>query len=457
MVLALIILLVLSSIGVSVGQVMVAKYASVKRSSYITSAVMVAEAGLSDTIARLNSDANFTGYPDNARKQFFSNADQGKGEYASIVTAPTPTTRVITVSGYVYRDPASSSNEIKKTIKATIKAETNPTQYSVFTGSGGLTVGPGVNVTGGNIYILGKVGVGLNGGIGTNNNPINLKIANTGCRAGGAGSAYPVQCPASDQPISMSGSSTIYGTVCATDQTSSSGIFPGSTGQGLIPGCVAPSGSMPTFDKQAFVNSMNTPALAASSANCDGPGNKVDWNANTIYNGDVTFGAACKVTVKGNVYIKGSLTTDIFIHFEVDESVTTPPIIVVNGEVVINHSRVSANTAGVPMRTISFLSTDSSCTASDSCNVLPTYDHIYNSSTLQATNCLGNPHGELPGLIMQAYFGKANVGDGCSLGSVAGQSVNFDFFDGTSLVGQLSLDGTVTISGWKIVDYQQTY
>jgi hypothetical protein len=458
MVLALIILLVLSSIGLSVGQVMVAKYASVKRSTYITSAVMVTEAGLSDTISRLTSDTNFTGYPDNARKQFFNNTDQGKGEYSSTVTSPTPATREITVNGYIYKDPASTSNEVKKTIKATIKAQVNPTQYSVFTGSGGLKIGPGVVIQGGNIYIQGKVDVSLVAGIGTNSNPINLKVGNIGCRAGGAGSEYPVLCPASSQPISLAGFlSSIYGTVCATGQTSSSNIYPGSTGQGLIPNCVAPFGSMPVFDKQAFVNSMTTPAQQASNANCDGPGNSVNWNAGTIFNGNVSFAAVCKVTLKGDVYIKGNLTSNLFIDFIVDENVSKPPVIVVNGNVAINHSRVNANSAGVPMRIISFGSTNSACTASDSCSVLPSYDDIYNSTSTQTATCQGLPHGDMPGLILQSYFGKVTIDDGCRVGSVAGQTVDFEFFSGTSMVGQLSLDGTVTYDGWKIVDYQQIY
>jgi hypothetical protein len=305
------------------------------------------------------------------------------------------------------------------------------------------------------------VSIGMGSTVGTYKSPVNLYAANIGCRQGGAGSAYPVQCPASDRPITFANAgpngSSVYGTVCATDQPNGVGIYPGQIGQGWIPNCVAPGGSMPVFDKQGFVNSMNTPAQNASNANCDGHGNTVTWNANTIFNNNVSFSQTCKVTVKGNVYIKGNLSTNIFVHFLVDESVSSQPVIVVNGKVNINYSRVSANTAGTPMRIISFDSSDSSCTQSDSCNALGSYDDIYNSVSRIATDCLGNPHGDLPGLVMQAYYATAHVGQNCDLGSVAGQAVYFDYNSGTSLVGQLSLEGTVTISGWKIVDYQQLY
>lgn len=453
-------MLVLTSIGVSIGAVVSTQYAASKRASYTTSAVMVAEAGISDTIARLHADSSFTGYPDGARKQLFSSAEQGKGEYSTVVTAPTIDTRTITSAGYLYKNPASTANEIKKTIKVTLKANVNPKKYSIFAGAGGLTVNWGVTLLGSDIYVLGKVDLGFGSGIGIYSSPVNLYAANVACRAGGAGSEYPVLCPVSSPPLTLAGAGTfssIYGEVCATGQTSGLGINKGVIGQGFRNPCTAPSGSIPLFDKAAFTSSMSTPAQPASSALCSFPSNKKTWNANTKFSGDVTAASVCKVTVKGNIYIDGDLTTNLFLHFQVDEDVTVPPVIVVNGTVAVNFSRVSANSAGVPMRIISFDSTDSTCSSSDSCNVLPNYDDKYNSVSKVTASCAGSPHGDMPGLIFQAYYGKANVGLGCNAGSVAGQAVNFDAFSGTSIVGELSLDGSVTIDGWKIVDYQQIY
>ena len=116
-VLCLIMVLILSSIGVSVGTVISAQYASTKRASYVTSAVMVAEAGMSDTIARLYSDSHFNGYADGMRKQLFNSPEQGKGEYSTQVFEPTSDTRVIVSNGYLYKDPTSTANEIKKRSK----------------------------------------------------------------------------------------------------------------------------------------------------------------------------------------------------------------------------------------------------------------------------------------------------------------------------------------------------
>lgn len=455
LVLCLVMVSVLSLIGLSIGQFLAAKYASTKQGVYSTSAVMVAEAGLSDTIARLTADPAFTGYT--TRKQFFSNATQGKGEYSSTVTSPTSTTREIRVTGYVYRNPDSTANEVKKTITSIIKAQVSPKKYSVFAGSGGLTVGQFVAIRAGNIYVQGKVGIDFGGSLGTFGSPVDLTVGNLACRTGGAGSQYPVQCPVGDQPLSIAWLSSIYGSVCATGQTSKSQIYPGIIGEGLDEGCVAESGSMPAFDKQGFVNGMTLPAKQPNSGNCSGFGNSTTWEAGTIFDSTMNFNSVCKVTVKGNVYIKGDLTSNLFVHFNVDESVTTPPVIVVNGTASLNFSRVSANSAGVPMRIISFKSSNPGCSNSDNCVALPSYDDVYNSTSVTGTSCLGTPHGDMPGLIMQAYFAKANIGLGCSLGSVAGQAVHFSFFSGTSLLGQLSLDGTITIDGWKVVDYQQTY
>ena len=70
------------------------------------------------------------------------------------------------------------------------------------------------------------------------------------------------------QPISLAQSTNIYGTVCATGQTSTgpnNNIQPGNGGQGLVVGCTAPSVSPPSYDRAGQIAAVTTTSGSTSN------------------------------------------------------------------------------------------------------------------------------------------------------------------------------------------------
>lgn len=471
-ILSMIVIFAMSSIGLSLAQTVFIQYGSNKQRLYVENAIGAAEAGVSATKQQLDANSSFTGWNTANKQVLYNDATRGRADYSTVVTSNADGTKTIISTGYVYR-PGDTVAYNNKRIKAIVQAGTQTiTTPSVFAGAGGLIVSNGAvgpDNNGNVVNVLGKITMSNHGVIGGSSitgpaGTPTVNVANIACAQGGN---YPVACPSNQQPLQLSGFSRIYGNVCATNQVdqytapfNNEGVFPPGT---LQPNCVSPVAATPSFDKQGFVDSMTT-STAASDASCYGLGSNKIWQANRTYTGNVAAQFYCGVTVAGDVYITGTLRVDGNVTFRVQDGLTTPPTIVVNGKVdLANHVR--KNNLGVGVRIISFHSNNSTYSNSTSQTTLPAAD-AQASASIRAIDCtFCTPDAS----ILWSYFGRTYVGGPPSgalfnpvvgTGALMGVSVeisNYSFGLGGS-TWMSTPPGTVTIPGkHTIVDYQQLY
>lgn len=445
----MIITAVLVLIGFSLASLTISQYSISNNKVFTANALMVAEAGIEQAVLETNQDENFAGHP--TEQIFFDNETQGRGTYTTTITnlADTNAKQIIS-TGKVYRqnNPTPESTRI---VKVTIVG-TSSEGYSVHTGPGGLILGGSANITNSDVFVNG--GITLTGAakIGTFAQPLNVNVANTLCPTGNnPGPTYPQVC-ASGQPISMSGSTAIYGTVCATGQTSDNNgkIQAGSSGQGLVLGCTAPPVSPPTYDRNAHIAAVTTTASGSSNTYvCNSWPFTRTWPGNLRLNGNVTVGSSCDITINGDVYITGNLDIGGASRIRVADSVGTDrPNIIVDGTITTGGSaQIIANTSGTGIRFISFRS---SAACNPNC-VNITGTELKTSQNLQTVTIGGAVN--LPGMIFQAYWGRIRINGSGSVGSAIGQTVDMSGA-GTVTFGTELSSGVRT---WTITSYQQAF
>ena len=427
LVLVIAISLVLSVVAVSVLSVESTKYAKTSNDISNDSAIYAAEAGVSDTLARLNgSPTFFTGYT--TKKQFYSNESQGKAEYTTSVTDNGNNTATISSTGYLSHRASDTIPYMTKTIKVLAIISKTPITENILAGPGGLIVAGtftpwfgGPSSTAGSVYSRGKITLnGSTTSLGTAAKPATVTAANIGC---GAAGVWPQPCASNDPPLIFgggnfgSGAGTIYGTVCATNQVSSANILPGSTGSGLQAGCIAPDYGMPYFDRKAFTDAAT---VSTNRSPCGYMGGSATWPDKARITGNVNIGSytypygTCTITVAGDVYIKGDFTVDNGSRIQVADSVGTKrPTIVVSGKVRIvgGSAGIFANASNTPVNIISFGSTDTTCNNTDSCtSISPT--NLYNSNSGMFTNTWAGFGSSSPGITIEnANGGFSNTAD----------------------------------------------
>ena len=444
--------MILTFVGMSLAEVAVKHYRRTTDKVFDANATLVAEAGIERSVYALNQDNAFTGY--DTEQEFFNNSTQGRGTYQTEVTTGDGNEKLIISTGRVY-GIGGRSDEIVSTRKIRVSlVGTTSAGYSVYTGPGGLILGGSANITNSEIYVNGYIDISGSAQVGTNTKPLSVNVANRRCPLGATpGPTYPMVCAGSGKdPIIFTGTNAqIYGSVCATGQTDSTGISGGSTGAGLIPGCITPANiTQPPYDRTAHIDKM-VPLSGYASTNstyaCSGSQKKT-WPANLRLNGDVTIGSSCKITLSGDVYVTGDFTLKGSAQLIAANDLTEPPVIVVDGKIDIGGSGgLIANNLGVGLRFISFKSA-AACEAS--CSSLSGND-LYNSQNLETINVNGNAN--LAGMIFQAYWGKATISGSGNIGSVIGQTV--DLSGSGTIVFGLSLSSGV--STWTIRSYQQIF
>lgn len=472
LILTMIIIFAMSSIGFSIASVAISKYNSARHTLYVENAVGAAEAGVSATRQQLDANDAFAGYATNNKQTLYNDIIQGKADYSSTVTSNADGSKTITATGYVYRSGETAPYNTKRIRVIVKKQPQTVTTPSVFAGSGGLSISNGAvgpdnasNI----INVMGKVTMNNHGVIGGSSitgpsGTPTLNVANIACAQAGN---YPVACPSNQQPLQLSGYSRIYANVCATNQVDQymgpfgdEGVFPPGT---LQPNCTAPVASTPIFDKQEYINSM-TSSSGAGSASCSGLGDNETWQANRTYTGNVSVAFFCSATVTGNVYITGNLTIDGNTTFRVQDGLTTPPTIVVNGRVNLG-GLIRKNNLGVGVKIISFYSNNIACSNSPSCVALSAAD-AQASVNIRAIDCtFCSPDAS----ILWSYFGKTYLGGPASvtfgasltgIGALMGASVEMSQYSFTfgSPTWMTVPPGTITVMGkYSIVDYQQLF
>ena len=446
----LIIMIVLTAIGISLAQLVATRYSTTKKSVSVANAVLVAEAGIEQSVHQLNEDDGFNGFA--TPQIFFNNTDQGRGQYTTTITSgASGNSKIITSVGTVYATPASTQPASTQTIKVTVVG-TGSEGYSVQSGPGGLILSGSANITNSDVYVNGTIKMTGASKIGTNSQPLKVDVANYACPATG-GASYPQVC--TTQPITMDWSTNIYGSVCATNQTSygpnpSKNIQAGTSGQGLVLGCTAPIITQPSFDRAAHIASMTTTGAGNSNTyTCQSWPFDRTWPANLKLTGNVDIAGSCNLTVSGDVYITGNLDIGGAATIRVANSAgVNRPKIVVDGKITIGGSgQIMANSSGTG---IHFISTKSNASCGSACTSL-TGNDLKNTQGLETIKVGGAVN--LPGMIFQAYWGKVTIGGSGNIGSAVGQTVDLSGA-GTVTFGTKLSSGAKT---WTITSYQQKF
>jgi hypothetical protein len=454
---AVVMILFLTAIGISIAGVISSQYQHAKLQVFAQNADLVAEAGIEQSVHQLNSDDSFAGF--SSPQQLFDNATQGKGTFTTTVTTNSDgKSKTIISTGNVYRS-ASSNPYLTRKVKVVVVGTTS-NGYSVSTGPGGLILSGSASITNSDVYVNGSISLSGTASIGTAQNPVNVDVANISCPRGSSpGATYPTLCTDGTQPISLARSTHIYGSVCATGQTSAgpagNNIQGGNGGQGLEPGCTAPTVSQPVYDRAGVISGITTTGSYSNTQyNCTSwnsahgsDGFTVTWPANLELTGNVNVASSCKLTITGNVYITGNLTIGGSTSIKVADSVgTTRPIVVVDGTISVGGSTsMAANASGTGIDFVSFKNSTGNPAAT------PTGTNLYNSQ--QQQNVTVNGSVNLPGMIFDAYWSEVNLAGSGNIGAAAGQTVNLSG-SGTVIFGTALSSGSKT---WTITSYQPLY
>jgi Tfp pilus assembly protein PilX len=446
----LVIILLLTALGLSVTALAGTQYQHTKRQTFVENAQLVAEAGVEQSVYKLNTDDNFAGYT--TPQEYFNNSTQGRSTFVTSVTNnPDGKSKTIISTGKVYRQSSDTNPYITRKVKVTVVG-TSSSGYSVFSGPGGLILGGSADITNSEVYVGGTLTLNGASKIGTKNNPVNVYVANKACPTGSnPGPTYPMVCTDGSQPISLAWSTNIYGTVCATGQSSTgpnNNIQSGDGGEGLKPGCTAPDASPPAYDRQGQIDAVTTTASGSDNNYvCNSWPFDRNWPGNLKLTGNVNIGSSCNITINGNVYITGNLTIGGASKITVADSAGgTRPVIIVDGTINVGGSAsMIANSSGTGIEFISFKNSTGNPAAT------PTGTDLKNSQSLQTVTVGGAVN--LPGMIFDAYWGKISLAGSGNIGAAAGQTVDLSGA-GTIIFGTELSSGSKT---WDITSYQRLY
>lgn len=449
--------MIVTFVGLSLADLVIAQYTRTGENVYRANATLTAEAGIEETLHKLNEDNAFTGY--NTEQEFYDEEDQGRATYTTTVTNGPNGEKYIEATGKAYRTTGKevSSRSIRVSLVGT--AATAP---SVQAGAGGLILGGSANINNSDVHVNGTIAMTGASSIGSRSKPVNVNVSYASCPTGtNPGPTFPQVCT-TGEPISFTSSTRIFGTVCATRQTSTRvatwqtdhSIQGGNGGQGLVPGCVAPIAPMPTYDRAAHISRMTTTGSATDNTyNCSNWVNPIGftrtWPANLRLNGNVNLASSCDLTITGDVYVTGNFTIGGGAKVKIADSLgTTVPRIVVDGTVNLGGGgTVIANSNGTSAQIISYKSTAScnpNCTAVTGTNLRTSQDQ---------QNVLVDGGGSYPGLGVWAYWSKVKISGSGLVGSVIGQKIDMEGAGNITFGTSLS-SGTTT---WTIRSYQRTF
>jgi hypothetical protein len=422
----------------------VSNLSGAKRSMFDTEALYAAEMGVDNAMYQLNSsNGSYTGTTScpigsSGAKTAFSSTVKGKGTYQTCITAGGVAHEYIIYStGTVYRTASATAAVSVRKLKVVVTGTAVSSTYFVQTGPGGLIMSNSASILGTNIAIGGYLTMSNSAKIGSMTQPVtSLTVANERCPTTG-GATYPQICAngANPNPITMGGTSHIYGNVTANNQTNtySSAI----TNGGVVGTSGAVPPTLPSYDRVAQVNAV-TNNLTGANASCSGNGTTVTWPANVKITGNVTTANSCHIIVTGNAWITGKFSMSNSSDIKPASTATTAPVIMVDGSGGVSTGQTSSigvNSTNVGLEFITFYSAGSCTTGTTSgtyCDTL-TGDNL---KTTQATTTisLGN-QSSAPGAILFAKYTEADLAQGGSIGAVNAQTIN------------LSNSSTITVSG----------
>ena len=404
-----------------------------------TEAQLAADAGADYSVEQINQNTSWTGtggevqlHKDSKLKTTFTASVSGNN-----------ISKTITVTGKTYW-PVTSTTPTRSVLIYVDLRPVTAGSYSLVTGEGGLTMSNSSKVVGGDAFVNGTISLSNSAQIGLSTNPVTVEVADQACPQP-PDSMYPRVCNSGEggQPISISNTAHIYGTVKATNQINGNGM----SNTGLVAGSSVAPQALPTYNraaqKAAVVNNMT-----GSAASCSGSQN-LTWLANTKITGNVTISNKCTVTVQGNVWITGSFSISNSAKMVVANSLgTTVPNIMIDGSggaTFANSSQLVSNSVNTGFEIYTFYS-KASC--SPDC-VSVTGTDLANSRTVTTISLSNTSSG--PNTVFYAYWSQVNVGNSGQIGAIIGQTVQLSN-TGTITFGTSTQVGSTT---WVVKGYRR--
>ena len=415
---------------------------------YRVNAQFAADAGLDDAIQHLNSDQSYTGT--GSETDFYTDTGNAyKTTYQTTITddpGGDTYTKYLDVDAKAYAPATASSPRIERKFQVRLRGVSGGS-FSVVTGVGGLYMSNNAKIVGGNVYVNGEIQLANSSQIGLTTNPVTVRAAHQICPVP-PDSSYPRVCNSGEngQPITMSVNAKIYGDVQGTNQTTGTNMF----NPGLQAGTPAPQ-ALPTHDRDALKSAIAS-TITGASAGCSS-GTKT-WAANTKITGNVDISGSCKVTVNGDVWITGNLSTSNTSQLIVQNGLTTAPVLMIDGSSGLsmsNSSALTSNTNATPVgfRIVTYWST-ASCSP-DCGNVTGT--DLYNSrntTTISLSNSASGAQTEF-----YARWSRVTINNSGNVGALVGQTVQLS--NSGAITFGSSVSGSFGISAWVVSTYKRTY
>ena len=473
LIVCMVIVLTFSVMGLALAQTIAAQFSSYRKRLFVENSISAADAGVSATLAQLSKNSAYAGF--STEQELYSSADRGRATYTTTVTTDAGQNKIVVSTGRTYKLQTDTVAANTKTVQAVARLKRDKISDSFIIGSGGMYMMGNSKINKGSVYIRGQLSMEAGTSVGSASVPVTMNIANVGCGTSGASSNWPQPCGASDPPIKMIGAGgTIYGTVCATNQVSTAGINPTS---GLTPNCVSRISSAPTFNKKAFVDSINTSGgtvVNGSYSPCGWGGDYV-IPANTKIIGDLNLESsfsACNITLEGDLYITGVIKLGANATLKVSENLgTTKPTVVTNGGIWLAaaNARVLANSFGTPLFVITFSSTNSTCSAnetvpSDIQQTCLTNDQARSSAIVAAFSPgAGSGTVDMSGAIFYGYYGGFSIQSTnltwafYAFGAQGGRIANGSQLSMTAAADVAPFGSLLYTPTYQMIDYKQIY
>ena len=430
-----------------------------RKDQYQTHAQLAADAGADIGIETINQNNDWVGTVGEVEMH---NDGSVRTTYQVTVNNVDNDNKTMTTVGRTYSPTSSTSPSATVTVVVDIRAVRSG-EYSVVSGVGGLIMSNSAKILGGDVFINGKVTLSNSAQIGLSNNPVNLNVAHQSC-PNPPNSTYPVVCNSGQngQPIAISNSARIYGTVKANNQTNGSGMsLPGLQSPNCLVSGGTPSGvncvnpePLPPHDRAAQIAAVPAGAtnnISGSSAGCSG-GTR-NWPANLKITGNVSISNGCKVTVNGDAWITGSLTMSNSSEMIVANSLgSTRPNIMIDGSSAnfSNSSLLRSNSSNTGFQIITYKS-DAACTTQvPGCATLTGSDlfNSQNDTTIELDNSASGPN-----TVFYAKWTKVLVKNSGQIGALIGQTVELSN-SGSITFGTSAGTGSVF---WIIDGYRRSF
>ncbi len=423
-----------------------------KRDQSRTHAQLATDAGVDAAMEQITLDNNWVG---SVSQVEVHNANNVRTTYQTSVSDLDATHKALVSVGRTFR-PATSS-QAESTVTVTVKLrKVQGGEVSVVSGVGGLFMQNSAKILGGDVLINGEIQMSNSSQIGLTTNPLNVQVAHQTC-PNPATAAYPQICTLGQngEPITLTNTAHIYGTVRANNQTSTGGMTnPGLAGAGVA------TQALPPHERTQQKANILTTSSANYYTNCNANNTTRTWPARLKIVGDVTIQKSCNIILEGDVWITGKLilqnsgtiTTKNGIVLGGQNTVDPArPTIMVDGAggvLVQNSGGLLSNSSGLGMQVITYWST---AACSPDCPDV-TGPNLFNSRD-DRTILLQNS-AEAPNTILYARWTQAELSNGGSIGAVVGQTV------------KLSNSATITFgvaasgfgaSYWVVDDYRRTF